>query len=94
MSILGIFHASQLFEICAPSFEDPVLKVCQTFNPEGSPRICVVDCGLKTNQVSALSDRKASDPILDDIELDFDLKLMISKFLNLPCIMSLGFKIL
>ena len=28
-----------------------VMKVSKTFNPEGSPRICAVDCGLKANQV-------------------------------------------
>jgi len=30
-----------------------------TYNPEGSPRICVVDCGLKYNQLRCLLSRGA-----------------------------------
>ena len=28
-----------------------LLKEKKTYNPTGSPRICMVDCGLKMNQV-------------------------------------------
>ncbi|XP_022916076.1 multifunctional protein r [Onthophagus taurus] len=39
--------------------EDVSVKEVVTYNPNGSPRICVVDCGLKFNQLRCLIKRGA-----------------------------------
>ncbi|XP_022255576.1 CAD protein-like [Limulus polyphemus] len=36
------------------------IKIPKVFNPKGSPRIMVVDCGMKYNQLRCLVDRNAS----------------------------------
>ncbi|XP_008545461.2 CAD protein [Microplitis demolitor] len=41
-----------------------------TFNPQGSPRICVVDCGLKYNQIRCFLNRGAR---VDVVPWDYDL---------------------
>jgi len=47
---------ADLFRFCTNYnyFQTPV-----TFNPEGSPRICAVDCGLKINQLRCFLKRGA-----------------------------------
>ena len=36
-----------------------ILKLPRTFNPNGFPRICAIDCGLKYNQIRCFLDRGA-----------------------------------
>ncbi|KAI4481323.1 hypothetical protein M0804_009443 [Polistes exclamans] len=43
----------------------------KTYNPNGSPRICVVDCGLKYNQLRRLLNRGAR---VDVVPWNYDLK--------------------
>ncbi|XP_035736372.1 CAD protein-like [Vespa mandarinia] len=43
----------------------------RTYNPNGSPRICVVDCGLKYNQLRRLLNRGAR---VDVVPWNYDLK--------------------
>ncbi|XP_025986539.1 CAD protein isoform X1 [Solenopsis invicta] len=63
-----------------PPIEDPnkrnlVAEVSQpipkTYNPDGHPRICVVDCGLKFNQLRCLLKRGAR---VDVVPWNYDLK--------------------
>ncbi|XP_011866080.1 PREDICTED: CAD protein [Vollenhovia emeryi] len=63
-----------------PPIEDPnkrnlVAEVSQpipnTYNPDGHPRICVIDCGLKYNQLRCLLKRGAR---VDVVPWDFDFK--------------------
>lgn len=63
-----------------PSIEDPnkrnlVAEVSQpvpkTYNPDGHPRICVVDCGLKYNQLRCLLKRGAR---VDVVPWNYDFK--------------------
>ncbi|XP_012543292.1 CAD protein [Monomorium pharaonis] len=45
--------------------------ITKTYNPNGSPRICVVDCGLKFNQLRCLLKRGAR---VDVVPWNYDLK--------------------
>ncbi|XP_015120937.1 CAD protein [Diachasma alloeum] len=51
-------------EIADPNCRNLVAEVSckspKTYNPQGSPKICVVDCGLKYNQIRCLLNRGAS----------------------------------
>lgn len=49
-------------------FFQPNLK---TYNPDGHPRICVVDCGLKYNQLRCLLKRGAR---VDIVPWNYDIK--------------------
>ncbi|XP_063221553.1 multifunctional protein r isoform X2 [Bacillus rossius redtenbacheri] len=72
-------------QLSALSLEDPnsrnlvaevSIKSAVTYNPHGSPRVCVVDCGLKYNQLRCLLQRGARvdvvpwDHPLDEEECD------------------------
>lgn len=43
----------------------------KTYNPEGSPRICAIDCGLKLNQIRCFISRGAR---VDLVPWNYDLK--------------------
>ncbi|CAD6208372.1 GSCOCG00003378001-RA-CDS [Cotesia congregata] len=80
-SILGkIVHAQPPMSVTEiPSISNPndrnlVSEVsCKspiTFNPQGTPKICVVDCGLKFNQIRCFLNRGAR---VDVVPWDYDL---------------------
>ncbi|KAG8037356.1 hypothetical protein G9C98_005566 [Cotesia typhae] len=80
-SILGkIVHAQPPMSVTEiPSISNPndrnlVAEVsCKspiTFNPQGTPKICVVDCGLKFNQIRCFLNRGAR---VDVVPWDYDL---------------------
>lgn len=52
------------------------VKSCKTYNPDGFPRICAIDCGLKLNQIRCFVKRGARvdlvpwDHAIDDKEYD------------------------
>ncbi|XP_054016836.1 CAD protein [Hylaeus anthracinus] len=81
-TILGriVFESPQINHLSplVPPIEDPnkrnlVAEVAQpnqrTYNPSGHPRICVVDCGLKYNQLRCLISRGAR---VDVVPWDYD----------------------
>ncbi|XP_067013440.2 multifunctional protein r isoform X2 [Anabrus simplex] len=85
-TILGkIVTTSSVVFSALPAFEDPnkrnlvqevSVKAPVTYNPDGNPRICAVDCGLKYNQIRCFLRRGARvdlvpwDHPLDSEEFD------------------------
>lgn len=61
-----IFQLREFYNIC--NIFQPIPK---TYNPNGHPRICVIDCGLKYNQLRCLLKRGAR---VDVVPWNYDFK--------------------